>query len=245
MLVLGLDTATRSCTVALAENGVLLTELTLISDRAHSTRLMPLIAQCLQEAGRDKHGLDAVCVGTGPGSFTGLRIGLATAKGLCLALNKPLLGVPSLEALAAGQGAAPGRLVAPLFDAKRGEVYTGLYRTAGEWVEVVREPVLVPLTEWLGELSQYGEPVLFCGDALALHRETLLESGFAQLAPTGLSLPRAWTVAVRGGQLLAAGVAADPQAVSPLYLRASEAERIWAAKEAAAAQGGSACGSCP
>lgn len=219
MLVLGLDTATPSCSVALIEHGRLLAELTVVSPRAHSARLMPLIAQALQEAGREKGDLAAIACGVGPGSFTGLRIGITTAKTLAYALGLPCLPVSTLAAMAHGLG--PG-LVSPVLDARRGEVFAALYRDGQE----VAAPQLVPLAGWLAELDRLGEPVTLAGDGAGLF---LAEAGQrlgarARFAPAGQVWPRGWAVADLGAAALAAGRTVAPADLLPVYLRRSAPE---------------------
>jgi tRNA threonylcarbamoyladenosine biosynthesis protein TsaB len=237
MLILALETATASCTVAVVQDDRLLAELTLHVPRAHSTRLMPLVAQAVAESGVERRDLDAIAAGIGPGSFTGLRIGLATAKSLAYALGKPAVGVPTLLATAYGTGAQTG-LVVPLLDARRGEVFAAAYvpgdRSPSTWAEVM-PPSALPLAE-LAEriralrtgLRHTWQPVLLCGDAAAgrapLFGETACE------APAGVALPRGWAVAAIARERLSrampegAGAAFPPDALAPLYLRRSAAE---------------------
>lgn len=228
MLVLAFETATPACTVALAENGALLAELTVVSPRAHSARLMPLIAQALAESGRSRHDLGGIAVGIGPGSFTGLRIGLATAKGLAYALDLPCAPVSTLAAMArnvAGGAAAAGAepLICPLLDARRGDVFAALYAGSAERIA----PRLVPLDNWLTALAEEGQPVLFAGDAAAGPLREAVAGAMGPLArfvPPGLAWPRAWAVADLGSAVLAAGggIAADD--LLPAYLRRSTPE---------------------
>lgn len=235
MLILGLETATAACTVALVEDGRLLTELTVVSPRVHSARLMPLVAQAFAEAGRDRGQLSAVAAGVGPGSFTGLRIGLSAAKSLAFALGVPCVPVGTLAAIAAGVTPQPGgALVAPLLDAKRGDVYAALYRVLSEQadpaalaapqLEEVAPPVLVPLADWLEQLERLrgAQPVYLAGDVVP---ESLPQ--WAVPLPSGLRLPRGWAVAALGYQAAARGQTVAPEALSPVYLRRSEAEILW------------------
>nr|PZN71631.1 MAG: tRNA (adenosine(37)-N6)-threonylcarbamoyltransferase complex dimerization subunit type 1 TsaB [Bacillota bacterium] len=236
MRVLAFDTATAACTVAVAEDGRVLSELTLQVPRAHSVRLMPLIAQALQEARVDKRELDAIAVGVGPGSFTGLRIGLATAKGLAFALDLPVVPVSTLAAAAYGTGAQAG-LVVPLFDAKRGQVFTGVYlagdRDPATWTELVG-PANLHIDELAErvrrlreELGHTWQHVTLCGDAAEAHAARLGPDGVIRIAAPGSLLPRGASVAALGLSLLQRGGAVSPDALSPLYLRKSEAESLW------------------
>jgi len=246
MRILALDTATSACTVAVVEDDAPLAELTLQVPRAHSTRLMPLVAQAVAESGLAKTDLDALAVGVGPGSFTGLRIGLSTVKGLAFALGKPCVGVPTLKALAYGTGAQLG-LVVPMLDAKRGEVFAAVY-AAGDsdpntWAELV-PPCHIPVGE-LGErvqelragLRHTWQFVTVAGDVAVRYAPALgLGPDLTRLAPAGALLPRAWAVARVGRALLEAGAATDPDALAPIYLRKSEAEHLWDTRKSPSSQ---------
>lgn len=236
MRVLAFDTATAACTVAVTVGERVLSELTLQVPRAHSTRLMPLIAQALREARVERSELDAIAVGVGPGSFTGLRIGLATAKGLALALDRPVVPVSTLAAAAYGTGAQVG-LVVPLFDAKRDQVFAAVYaagdRDPSTWVEVLG-PVNLHVDE-LAErvrslragLNHTWQFVTLCGDAAEVQAARLDLGPAARVAAPGALLPRGAAVAALGLSLLERGGAIAPDMLAPVYLRKSEAESLW------------------
>ncbi len=240
MRILALETATSACTVAVVDGDDVKAELSLQVPRAHSTRLMPLIVQAIGESGIAKGDLEAIAVGTGPGSFTGLRIGLATAKGLAFALDKPCVGVPTLKAMAYGTGAQMG-LVVPMLDAKRGDVYAAVYaagdRDPATWAELL--PPTHISVERLGEevqnlrtgLRHTWQFVTLCGDVAAAYADRLgLGEDVVRLAPPGVLMPRGWAVAAVGRSLLEKGQGTDPDALTPLYLRKSEAEKLWEAR---------------
>jgi len=245
MRILALDTATAACTVAVTDGEELLAELTLQVPRAHSTRLMPLVAQALEESGTAPSDLDLIAVGIGPGSFTGLRIGLATAKGLAFALRTPCVGVSTLRALAYGTGAASG-LVVSMLDAKRGQVYAGIYaaggREADRWDELLPPSHLSvdELAERIHTLrvkrGDAGRPVILCGDAARRYADALALGEAAQVAPPGALLPRAWAVARVGEAQAQRGEQVEPDALAPLYLRKSEAETLWEARKSTSTQ---------
>lgn len=226
MLVLGIETATAACTVGLAEEDNLLAEFTLHVPRAHSVRLMPLIAQALQEAGRTPADLSGVAVGVGPGSFTGLRIGLSTAKALAWSLHIPTLAVSTLDSIAAGVPPLPGLLLT-LLDAKRDDVFAALYRTGPGGPTPLVAPTLVSIAAvqaWAAQHVQPGEALLLAGDAATLHAA---KAGWP-VAPVVLApehrLPRGGVVARLGLQMLAQGQITAPVQLSPIYLRPSAAE---------------------
>jgi tRNA threonylcarbamoyladenosine biosynthesis protein TsaB len=224
MIILGLDTSTRVCTVAVVKDGRLLVELSKASGKTHSQRLMPLVDQAIRESGLSREDIDGIAVGAGPGSFTGLRIGLAAAKGLGYALRKPAIGIPTLDSMA--HNLVPWRgLSSPILDAKRGEVYAALYRGGAPVVGVD----LIPLCDWLKQLSETVEPVVFLGDGAEMHRPAIASAlgERAVFAEAGLAWPRGSSVADLGRQRLLEGRGADPFELSPIYLRPSQAEILW------------------
>lgn len=239
MRILALETATSACTVAVTDGESLLAELTLQVPRAHSTRLMPLVAQALEESGTARTVLDAIAVGVGPGSFTGLRIGLATAKGLAFALDKPCVGVSTLRALAYGTGACTG-LVAGMLDAKRGEVFAAVYAAGGPdpdtWTELLGpshlhvEKLAEVICRLRAERGETWQPVTLCGDAALRYAPDLNLGDIVRVAAPGALMPRGWAVAAVGAAQLARGEGLEPEALVPVYLRKSEAETLWEAR---------------
>jgi tRNA threonylcarbamoyladenosine biosynthesis protein TsaB len=245
MRILALETATSACTVAVVDHGNVLVESFLQVPRAHSTRLMPLVAQAVTDSGIAKQDLDAIAVGVGPGSFTGLRIGLSTAKGLAFALGKPTVGVSTLKAMAYGTGAQLG-LVVPMLDAKRGEVFTAVYAAGSSdpntWAELIPPShmhyaklgdEIAALRAGLRHTWQF---VTCCGDVAPKYAPELGLGDPVRLAPAGAMLPRAWAVAALGQAMLASGQASDPEALAPIYLRKSEAETLWEARKSPSSQ---------
>jgi tRNA threonylcarbamoyladenosine biosynthesis protein TsaB len=221
MRILALDTATLQATVALVDDQGVRAE----AERevtTHSEGLLALIDQTLRAGGCAVGEIDAVACGRGPGSFTGLRIGLATAKGLCLAAGKPLLCISSLLPLAEAARAAAGAdvLVAALIDARRGELYCGLFKSGA-----LVEPELLCRPEALApRLSARAEPVVLAGDGALLYREPLLAAlSQATLAPDGCHVIRARHLARAAAVRLAAGDVDDLAAAVPLYIRPSDA----------------------
>lgn len=222
MKLLALDTATRHATVALLDESAALS----LRERerevtTHSEGLLTMVDELLAEAGLAVRELDAIVVGLGPGSFTGLRIGLATAKGLCLASRRPLVGLSSLGPLAAAVAEAlPGdaRLTCVVLDARRGEVFSQRYRG-----EQALEPERLCRPEALAaELAASPEPLLLAGDGALLYRE-LLARGPASLAPEGCHLIHARHLALAARERVAAARFDELAALVPRYLRASDA----------------------
>lgn len=227
MPILGIDTATLVSGVALATPDKLLAELTLQTKKTHSELLLPHIEQIIAMAGVTKQELTAIAVSLGPGSFTGLRIGLGTAKALAYALNIPLVGVPTLAALAYSCP-VPGCILAPMLDAQKGNVYQALYRWKNDALEEMEPAKVLPFAEALSGLAALEQPVLILGEGAVMHREAIVASN-SQVAAAKMHvvMPRAASVAALGHQLLADGARHDAMLLEPLYIRRSEAEVLW------------------
>lgn len=225
MLILGIETATRTGGVAiLSEQGVL-AEYTLNIEVTHSERIMSTVDRVLSDSGTSLSAIDGFAVSIGPGSFTGLRIGVATVKGLAFTTGKPVAAVPSLKALAWNVPAA-AHPVCPLFDARKKEVYAALYRhDAGALVTVMPESVLT-LRELSGQLN---ERTVFTGEGALLFSDDIrsLFGDRALFAPLSAVVPSAASVAEIGLGMLRSGEATDPDALTPLYIRKPEAEVAW------------------
>lgn len=227
MTVLALDTATLVSSVALATADTLVAELTLQTKKTHSELLMPHVAQILEMAGIKKSELKAVAVSIGPGSFTGLRIGLATAKALAYALNIPIIGVPTLAAIAFACP-VPGVLLAPMLDAQKGNIYQALYSWQnGQLVEIETAKV-ISLFAALEELSAKEKPVVLLGEAAQMYsREILQTGGNLVLAEPHVIISRAGSLAILSHKMLSRGITHDVMTLEPLYIRRSEAEVLW------------------
>jgi tRNA threonylcarbamoyladenosine biosynthesis protein TsaB len=226
MRLLAVETSTLTGAVALVDGGAVVAEFRVSVAVTHGERLMVAIDSTLQSARWQLGDVEAFAVALGPGSFTGLRIGVSTVKGLAFATGKPVVGVPTLDALA-WRLPFCACLVCPVLDAKKDEVYTAVYRTLEGRLEHLWAPrAVAPITlaEELRAATQ--EPIVFLGDGVAPFGPILLEilGARAHLAPADLRLPSAVTVAELGGWALARGEATDPASLVPLYLRPSEAE---------------------
>lgn len=218
-MLLAIETATRVLSVALLEGEALRAELSTADPRAHAERLLPAIDALLAQAGVGLEAVSAFAVSIGPGSFTGLRIGLATVKGLAFDTGRPVAAVPTLAALAAGAG-RPGPTAA-LLDARRGEVYAGLW-------DPVRETLLHEGVHAPAELAALLPPdcvVLAGEDAGPTATEVLARLGAAaRLVEGPAAVARAWNVGRLGARLLARGAALPAEELVPRYLRRAEAE---------------------
>lgn len=220
-IILAADTGTAANTVAVCKGGAVLAEVLVESPRLHSERLLGAVDWVLKEAGLDIHGVDALAISIGPGSFTGLRIGASTWKGLALAANKPLVAVPTLDALARVAAHAEGTVVAAL-DARMHEVFGAVYQVRDGVRTRLTEDRVCPLPELLAGLNG---KIHCIGDGFIAYRDearaTLPDASFA---PPWLNGPRAAAVAAEANDLLDAGARAVAAEVSPVYLRASQAE---------------------
>ena len=178
--------------------------------------------------------MDAIAVAAGPGSFTGLRIGSATAKGLGLALKKPLVAVPTVDALAYNLYDAQG-LVCPVMDARRKQVYTGIYKFENHQLVTVKEQWAAPMEELIEELNERGETVIFLGDGVPVFREMIKEKLKVpySFAPAHLNKQRAAAVAALGMIHYKEGRTETAEEHTPEYLRLSQAERERAEREKA------------
>ena len=226
-MILAIETSTPVCGAALVQTGRLLAEINVQTGNTHSERLMPQLERLFLLAGADRAELAALAVSIGPGSFTGLRIGLTTAKTLAYAWGKPIVGVPTLEALAYGCPCADG-WVAALLDAQKGRVYRAIYRwQAGRLCEI--SPVeIAPAAAVVGELAALPAPVMVVGESVREHLALLdATHGRVVAAPEAALMPRAAAVAMLGYEKWRQGAAVRPEELNPFYVRRAEAEELW------------------
>jgi tRNA threonylcarbamoyl adenosine modification protein YeaZ len=226
MKILALDSSGLVASVAVAEDEVLLAEYTVNYKKTHSQTLLPMLDEVAKMIELDMNTVDAIAVAGGPGSFTGLRIGSATAKGLGLALKKPLVHIPTVDALAWNLYGSEA-LICPMMDARRNQVYTGLYRFEGENFRILQEQTPMAVAELAEQLNQRGEKVMFLGDGVPVYRELLAELLKVpyQVAPAHLNRQRASAVAVLAMQYVREGRIETAADHVPDYLRLSQAER--------------------
>lgn len=221
MRVLGIDTSTMTGGAALTDDRGLVGEYVLNIRTTHSERLLPAIAQILTDAATDMEAIDAIAVVTGPGSFTGLRIGVATAKGFAYALDKQLIGITTFQAFAWQHQVFSG-FICPLIDAKRADVYLEIF-LHGQSVQKPKYCSLEWVQNWCREQSQ---PVLFVGDGAFVHKETLADLNNAVFPSNEGMVLHASSVATLGAELLTQGISSDPFGLKPFYLRRSSAEYL-------------------
>ncbi|MCY8523310.1 tRNA (adenosine(37)-N6)-threonylcarbamoyltransferase complex dimerization subunit type 1 TsaB [Bacillus atrophaeus] len=224
MTILAIDTSNYTLGIALVQETKVVAEYITYLKKNHSVRAMPAVHALLNDCDLKPEDISKVVVAKGPGSYTGVRIGVTLAKTLAWSLNVPISSVSSLEALAAN-GRYFNGLISPLFDARRGQVYTGLY----EYKDGLLHPVLpdqnVLLTEWLGMLKEKGQQVLFLGHDTAIHDQTIQDilAHQAVIGDTVLHNPRPSELAYLGAEK----EAEDVHQLVPDYLRLAEAEAKW------------------
>lgn len=196
MKILAIDTSTLTGSVALMKDGDVVGEMTLSVSAKHSERLLPAVDRLLSDAGESLEAIDLFATSVGPGSFTGLRIAIATVQAFCLAHQRPFFGISTLQALACNGGLFSG-LVIPLLDARRGEVYAGIYRVNGTRPPQIigEELALTPeqLVETLQEPNLARSNILLVGEGSRVYREKLNQGlkGRALFAPPAMNYPRA------------------------------------------------------
>lgn len=231
MRVLALDSSGIVASVAVVEDDTLVAEYTVNYKKTHSQTLLPMLDEIVKMTELDLKMIDAIAVAKGPGSFTGLRIGSATAKGLGLALDKPLVGIPTVEALAYNLYDVNG-LICPIMDARRKQVYTGIYRYEDHRLITVKDQMAVGIEELLSMLSDMGETVTFLGDGVPVFKDIIADKLTVpfSFAPAHLSRQRAGAVGALGVLYYKEGRTETAAEHKPDYLRVSQAERERAQK---------------
>ncbi|MDO4649141.1 MAG: tRNA (adenosine(37)-N6)-threonylcarbamoyltransferase complex dimerization subunit type 1 TsaB [Eubacteriales bacterium] len=226
MKVLALDSSGIVASVAIVDEQNLLAEYTVNYKKTHSQTLLPMLDEIVKMTELDLESIDGICVAAGPGSFTGLRIGSATAKGLGLALKKPLVPIPTVEALAYNLFDTKG-LICPIMDARRSQVYTGIYRFENHKLVTVKDQMAVSIQELIEILKEMDEEVTFLGDGVPVFASIIEEAleGKAAFAPVHLSRQRAGAVGALGILRMKEGKTESAMEHRPEYLRVSQAER--------------------
>lgn len=231
MKLLALDSSGMVASVAIVTEDALLAEYTVNYKKTHSQTLLPMLDEIVRMLELDLSEVDGIAVAAGPGSFTGLRIGSATAKGLGLALNKPIIAVPTLDSLAYNLFGT-NKLICPLMDAKRNQVYTGLYEFRGNQFNILKAQTAVAVEEMIEEINLLGREVIYLGDGTSVYKEILQEKtrfGY-QFAPIHLNRQRAGAVGALGIQYYLNNKIETAEQHEPVYLRLSQAERERALK---------------
>ncbi len=232
MKLLAIDSSGLVATVAIVSEEAMLAEYTVNFKKTHSQTLLPMLNEIVKMVELDLSQVDAIAVAAGPGSFTGLRIGSATAKGLALALDKPVVAIPTLEGLAYNLFGT-SQLVCPMMDARRDQVYTGIYEFVHSELKVLKPQAAMGIGELLEEVNQIGREVIFLGDGTEPHRSAIEEKCRVpySFAPVHLSRQRAGAIGALGIIYYKRNQIESAASHEPVYLRVSQAERERAERE--------------
>ena len=230
MKILAIDSSSLTASVAIVEDDITIAEYTVNYKKTHSQTLLPMLDEIVKMTEQDLSTIDAIAVAAGPGSFTGLRIGSATVKGLAQALGKPVVSVPTVDGLA-GNLYGTDKLVCPIMDARRNQTYTGLYEFVKKdetyVMNCIEEQCAVDISDIIGKINALGREVIFLGDGVPVFLDTIRENVQVpySFAPNSCSRQRAAVIGWIGMQLFAQGKAESAMAHAPEYLRLSQAER--------------------
>ena len=226
MKVLALETSSMVASVAIINEDKLLAEFTVNNKKTHSQILMPIVEQVIDRLDLTPSDIDVFAVSSGPGSFTGIRIGVATVKSLGQALNKPVVGVSGLDGLAFNLVHFNG-VICPMMDARNSQVYTCLYRS--NEIEIVRlkEYMAIRVVDLARFMRESGEAVMFCGDGVFMHKELLVEEmgERAKFAQSPFMFQRASSIAFLALKKAKLNAVLNYNELQPFYLRKSQAEQ--------------------
>lgn len=222
MNILAVDTSSPSATVAVLNDKKLLAEYTVNNNKTHSQIIMSMICDALKFANISIEDIDVFATGIGPGSFTGLRIGIATIKAFVQALDKKIIGVSSLDMLSRNIY-CDEKIICPICDARRGNVYNGLYLNRN----CIEKDRIIHISELCDELLKMDKNIIFLGDALDLHRDFISQKlkERCEFAPQSLSFAKAGCVAQIAYERAMCDDFDDIYSLEPIYVRATQAER--------------------
>lgn len=225
MRILGIESSSLVASVAVVTDDVVTAEYTVNFKKTHSQTLLPMLDEIVRMVELDLETVDAIAVSGGPGSFTGLRIGSATGKGLGLALKKPLIHIPTVDGMAYGMYGYAG-LVCPIMDARRNQVYTGIYDNRAGF-SIVRAQCAMDIDELVEELNKIGVRTAFVGDGVPVYRERIAERMTVphEFAPAHVNRQRAASIAALGSIYYREGRTVTAADHAPDYLRKPQAER--------------------
>ncbi len=223
MLILAMDSTAVAASVALLSDGTPLAAFHLNNGNTHSETLLPMAESVLRCAGKTVEDIDLFAVSAGPGSFTGVRIGVATVKGLAFGKGKPCAGVSTLEALAQNLVPTSG-LLCPVMNARRGQVYNALFRAENGSLTRLCPDRALSVEELEAELLTRGEPVTLCGDGAELVKNSFIKCR-AELPPLTLIDQNAVSVAICAARMAKRGETCTDEELKPVYLRMPQAER--------------------
>lgn len=226
MKILGVDSSGMVASVAILENEIVVAEYSVNHKKTHSQTLLPMIDEIVKMTDTKLEEIDAIAVAAGPGSFTGLRIGAATVKGLAMSINKPIISVPTCHGMAYNLVGVEG-IVCPIMDARRNQVYTGIYEFVNGKMNVLYDQDAMDINDLIDKLNSMNRKVTFLGDGVPVYSETIKETIKCQYAFAGANMnrQRAASVATLGMEYYNAGIFESADEHKPIYLRKSQAER--------------------
>ena len=227
MKVLALDTSSLVAGVAIMDDDRLIAEYNLNHKKTHSQKLMPMIMDIMKSVELTPKDIDVYAASSGPGSFTGLRIGITTVKAIAYSLNKPVVGVPTLDALAYNIPMTQS-IICPIMDARNNQVYTAIYKWDNTVLDRQSEYMGIPVAELVSRIKERAESVVFVGDGVPVYKDFLIgelgeRCGFA---PANLQLQKGASVAKAAIDKINKGLTESPFDMVPFYLRKSQAERM-------------------
>lgn len=230
--ILSIETSAGVASAAVTVGDKLVCEVTVNNKKTHSQTLMPIIDKVLSQSEMTLEDVDVVAVADGPGSFTGLRIGISTAKGLAHALGKPIVGVSSLMSMAYNMPFCE-YIISPIMDARRSQVYNAVYEWKNGAIEEIVSPRAISVEELCSELLKYGKKTVFPGDGAPVYRDMIISmmGDKAVFAPSCANMQRASALAVPAARLFEEGKTMTCYELKPVYLRKSQAEREAEEKE--------------
>lgn len=225
MKILSLDSATECATVAILNDDRLLGEIIINYKKQHSVIMMPMIDNLLKNCGLSINDIDGFALSNGPGSFTGLRIGMSTIKGLVQSTNKPFVAISSLDGLANNLAGFNG-IICPIIDALRGNVYTNFYKFNNGKLITLEEDQLLSMEEVINKCISFNEPIIFVGDGTNKFKDSIISSfGESAIAPCHLNITRASSIGEIALKKMSNGTHDNVFSCAPVYLRKCQAER--------------------
>lgn len=230
MIILSIDSSSSTATCALVSEEKILGEINLNDKKEHSVILMDLIDSLLKRCNLTLNDIDGFAISEGPGSFTGLRIGMATIKGLAFGSNKPCVSISTLDTLAHNVINYNG-IICPIIDALRGNVYSNIYKSNNGTLKPMMESSCISIEDLVAILKEKNEPVIFLGDGLVKHKDYLNENlSNISFAPLNSNYPKASSLGELAINLFKSGITHDLNKITPVYLRKSQAEREYEAR---------------
>lgn len=226
MRILALDTSSMVASVAVLDENKTVAEFTVNYKKTHSQTIMPMIDNISKMIDLDMNSIDYIAVSSGPGSFTGLRIGAATAKGLAHGLNKPIVPVPTLDGLAYNIFET-NKIICPIMDARRNQVYTSLYNWKHSKLERLTEYLAKPIEDILNIALSFEREIIFLGDGVAVHIDKLknILKNDCIIAPVSCNMQKASSIGSLAFELIKEGKILNYAEFTPFYIRKSQAER--------------------